>query len=338
MFMLHDVADSTRDQYLKSAFAFTKWAMRNGLSNGISLPPPSPRTLVFYAAWRAGQGNSPQYIRSCLSGIAAYFEWHHHRNILRDDHGNIHREISRVLRGISRMLTKAKGERLPLTIPLLHRVLTALPEVFPLMPCHDRHAYECALTNGVYRMLRASEQMAPSPTRYDQVKTALGWDLKLQGATYTFTIKAAKNDPFRISHTVEVYATNTEWCPVATARRWMEHRKAPMDAPLFTLSNNKFMTRTSLSHVIQKCIAHLGLPEKKYKSHSLRGGGAVSMAAAGFGAFVPAAGRWKSDAYLKHLKSVPPSQMAHVMQKMARLATRDVRHQHEQLYQERFTM
>ena len=123
--------------------------------------------------------------------------------MLRDDHGNIHREISRVLRGISRMLTKAKGERLPLTIPLLHRVLTALPEVFPLMPCHDRHAYECALTNGVYRMLRASEQMAPSPTRYDQDKTALGWDLKLQGATYTFTIKAAKNDPFRISHTVE---------------------------------------------------------------------------------------------------------------------------------------
>ena len=202
---------------------------------------------------------------------------------------------------------------------------------------HDRFAYETALTNGVCKMLRASEQVSPSASRFDQEKTALGWDLKLNGPQCTFTIKAAKNDRFRVSHDVEVYATNTEWCPVATARRYMEHRTAPMDSPLFTLEDGSFMTRTSLSHVIQKCIAFLGLPEKQYKSHSLRGGGACSMAAAGFGSLAPAAGRWKSEACLKYLRSVPPSQMAAVMQKMARLGSQDVHHQHMQVYHQRYT-
>ena len=126
MFMLHNVADSTRAQYLRSAFAFTRWSLHNGLTNGSSILPPSPRTLVFYAAWRAVQGNSAGYIRSCLSGIAAYFEWHHHRNILHNDQGDIHRDLSRVLRGIARITSKKTAERLPLTVPLMNRVLGAL--------------------------------------------------------------------------------------------------------------------------------------------------------------------------------------------------------------------
>ena len=292
---------------------------------------------MFYASWRAAQGNSVGYMRSCLSGVAAYFEWHHHDNILRDNKGNIHRDPSRVLRGIARVLSKKTEDRLPLTMPLMNKVLNVLPEAFPSMTEHDRHAYETALTNGVYKMLRASEQVSPSSTRFDQEKTALGWDLKLEGAQCTFTIKAAKNDRFRVSHDVEVYATDSEWCPVATARRFLQHRTAPMDSPLFTLEDGTFMTRTSLSKVIQKCIAFLGLPEKRCKSHSLRGGGACSMAAAGFGSLVPAAGRWKSDAYLMYLRSMPPSQMAAVMRKMARLGSQDVRFQHMQHYHQRYS-
>jgi hypothetical protein len=121
MFMLHDIADSTRTQCLRSAFAFTRWSLHNGLTSGTTLRPPSARTLVFHASWRAAQGNSVGYMRSCLSGVAACFEWHYHDNILRDSKGDIHRDLSRVLRGIARVLSKKTEDRLPLTMPLMNR-------------------------------------------------------------------------------------------------------------------------------------------------------------------------------------------------------------------------
>ena len=108
---------------------------------------------------------------------------------------------------------------------------------------HDRFAHETALMNGVHEMLRASERVSPSASRFDQEKTAMGWDLKLDDPQRAFTIKAAKNDRFRVSHDVEVYATDAEWCPAAMARRHMERRTAPMDSPLFTLDDGSCMTQ-----------------------------------------------------------------------------------------------
>ena len=123
MFTLHNVADSTREQCLRSAFALTRWSLHDGLTNGTAILPPSPRTLAFHAAWRAVQGNGVGYIRSCSSGIAACFEWHHHRNVLHNEKRDIHRDLSRALRGIARITSKKTAERLPLTVPLMKRVL-----------------------------------------------------------------------------------------------------------------------------------------------------------------------------------------------------------------------
>ena len=62
------------------------------------------------------------------------------------------------------------------------------------------------------------------------------------------------------------------------------------------------------------------------------------MAAAGFGPLAPAAGRWKSEACLKYVSDRrPPSQMAAVMQKMARLGSQDVRYQRMQVCHQRCT-
>jgi hypothetical protein len=68
MFMLHDIADSTRTQHLRSAFAFTRWSLHNGLTSGTTLSPPSARTLVFHASWRAAASlKTPQIENAMVS-------------------------------------------------------------------------------------------------------------------------------------------------------------------------------------------------------------------------------------------------------------------------------
>lgn len=336
LFMREDKAKTTRKNYISSAFAFTDWCLKNGLTMGDRLPVPTPATLVFHAAWRAGRGNSPGYIRSCLSGISAYFEWHHFPSVLRDGNGNVHRDISRVLRGISRLLSRKVKKRLPITIPLLHEILDAIPLVFPNMHDHDRHAYECFLTNGVYGLLRVSEQAAPTTRTMDDDKTARGWDLKCKEASYLFNINAAKNDTLRTGFQIEVHATGGRWCPFATAKQWCAVRKAPPQAPLFQLRDGSNITRARVSKLLKACLMYTGHEEGSYDTHSLRGGGAVSLAAAGFGALVPVMGRWRSDSYLGYLQNLTRDNVRDMHQALARLAGDSVRQEHSQVYADRF--
>ena len=334
--MREDKAQSTRRNYINAAFAFTDWCLKNGLTVGDRLPVPSPATLVYHAAWRAGKGNSPGYIRSCLSGINAYFEWHHFPSILRDSNGNVHRVVARVLRGISRLLSRKVKKRLPITIPLLHEILDAIPAVFPSMHEYDRRAYECFLTNGVYGLLRVSEQAAPTTTTMDEDKTAKGWDMKCKDTSYLFNINAAKNDALRTGFQIETHESGGRWCPVATAKRWCAVRKAPPHAALFQLRNGTNITRARVSKLIKACLQSTGRDEGSYDTHSLRGGGAVSLAAAGFGALVPIMGRWRSDSYLGYLQNLTRDNIKDMHQALGKLGGSSISQTHNQVYAGRF--
>lgn len=339
MFMATSLAKSTRKNYTLAAMAFSKWCLHNGLTIGNQLPVPSVRTLVYHCAWRAGQGNSPGYIRSCLSGVAAYFEWHHHPNILRDRHGNIHQDIARVMRGISRLLSTKRKKRLPITVPLLNKMLAIMAVACPHLSTHDRYAYQCALSNGTYGFLRASEETAPTTDEWDMDSTALGTDLKLKGSFYSFNIKTSKTDKLRTGQVIEIHATDESWCPVALARRWMAVRRAPQSKPLFTLENGSFITRTRLSSVMRACIKHLGLPEADYCSHSMRGGAAVTLAAAGYAHLVPIAGRWSTtgSAYHAYLEHISRATYAAMHRAMARVKDADILGSHSKVYADRFS-
>ena len=202
--MTEAVAAGTRKNCLRSAFQFTDWCLKNGLATGTRLPVPDVRTLVHYSVWRAGQGNSPGYIRSRLSGIGQCFEWHHFPNVLCNDAGAFHPDLSRVLKGISHLLSQ-KTETLPMHAPLMHAMLDVLPTALPELSLHDRCVVEFALMNGMHSLLRASEQASPTTTTADVHKTARGWDLTFADHSYTFTINAAKNDALRTGSESEVH-------------------------------------------------------------------------------------------------------------------------------------
>ncbi|CAI8019411.1 hypothetical protein GBAR_LOCUS11668 [Geodia barretti] len=77
--------------------------------------------------------------------------------------------------------------------------------------------------------------------------------------------------------------------------------------PLFTLSSGKFLTRSRLTNVIRRLLRATGLSmqeAKRYGTHSLRIGAATDAAALGLPSWlIQAAGRWKSAAYPRYIRS-----------------------------------
>jgi hypothetical protein len=61
------------------------------------------------------------------------------------------------------------------------------------------------------------------------------------------------------------------------------------------------------------------------------------MAAAGYGAeFLSILGRWKSDAYLAYLATMPPSMHKSIHVAMAKIDTSDITDERKQEYKNRF--
>jgi len=111
-------------------------------------------------------------------------------------------------------------------------------------------------------------------------------------------LENSKTDPFNQGTDIKIYATNNNLCPIKWIRRiWENAENKKEDAPVFQVQG-KPLTYSGFQKALKLLIKNIKLDEKKYSSHSLRIGGATTLALLGYPAHViQKMGRWKSLTY-----------------------------------------
>ena len=109
----------------------------------------------------------------------------------------------------------------------------------------------------------------------------------------------SKTDVFREGVDVRTFANGSATCPVAALRSAFDSApRKSADAPAFQDSCGRPLLYTTLLAALRALAVQLGYDAKQLGTHSLRIGGASTLAILGFPAYViRAAGRWSSLTY-----------------------------------------
>ena len=302
------IKKSTRARYFSACMAFVAWMVAARRTWRGLCPAPTEVDLCFFAGHRARQGILPGGVRKELTAVGQWFRAHGFPHPLIDPiTGKGLFRLYRVMRGITLAHSTATRTRLPLTTGLLRRLRTVLRLACPWLCDADVELYWCALTLGVYGMLRVGEFVAPAVSSSTEFTTRRS-DLQLveedNGGVLILHLRDSKTDYARQGVTIRIHENRSETCPVAAYRRVATARPTrATDSVLFTQTDGTYMTRDRITRVLRASLAHLGFDPVLYASHSLRIGGVVSASAAGFGIeTLKKLGRWASDAVLVYLQ------------------------------------
>ena len=290
------IAPSTRRTYRAAFRHFTQFCS----IYDITPLPASETTLCYFCAYASRSLSHP----SILLYLAAV-RYHHLEQGYADPLTDSPL-LSYLCKGIKRHQGITGRQRLPLTAELLSKLQPVL-RLSDSITTHDKPAVWAALTLGFHAFLRAAEFTAPTTHRYSPSHHLLRRDVAVRSNYLTIKIKGSKTDPYRASCTMPVAATHTNICPVRAMRNFLSHAHHSPSLPLFTLRSGHFLTRERLTCVLRDLLEATGLPPdqaKLYGSHSLRIGAATAAASAGLPTWlIQAAGRWKSAAFKRYIRS-----------------------------------
>lgn len=187
----------------------------------------------------------------------------------------------------------AATTRLPVTISLLQKFMEVL---------HDDDATHrtiaAALVVGVQGLFRSGELAVKD--RSDEMDNLLTRaNVVWSSDSVVIHLAVSKTDPFRHGTDITLYRDDSTTCPWARLRAAMAH--APLkhsSAPLFQLEDGSALTYRALNTAIKHLAECVGLRARDFSGHSLRIGGATSLAIMGVPDYViKSLGRWKSAAY-----------------------------------------
>ena len=302
-----------------------------------------PIDIVHYAVHLQMCGNAPSYIQQQISGIVSILESRGHANPTKDARGDTDPRLRRVLHGIKRKCTRTTKKRLPVTTTLLKRLVSAIDTVFAASSPHDRALLRSAMTLSVYGLLRIGEISTLLVGSFEAAKVLLGNNVRLvrnsagRVDSMEITITAAKSDFLRQGATMTIHRTGGVDCPVAAMVAFLTLRGPRGATPLYTFGSGRYLTRPAFTTALRKVLSHLRCDVSKFSGHSMRAGGAISMACAGFDiSTISICGRWKSLAVLRYLREMPPSRARTLQERMSRIQDGDVSPAHVRTHHQRF--
>jgi hypothetical protein len=197
-----------------------------------------------------------------------------------------------------------KRKKLPITGALLR-------DMFAIMDTDDpaTAALAAALSVGVHGLFRSGELTLKANGAAPPQRKDASFDLDADGAVCAVSIHlhASKTDPFRGGVDIRVVATGAHTCPVKALRRACDLAadKRPT-APLFQTKEGNALKYTRLVKDIKSLARRIGLDPAGFAAHSLRIGGATTLALAGVPAYeIQALGRWASLSYQLYTRVGP---------------------------------
>ena len=132
------------------------------------------------------------------------------------------------------------------------------------------------------------------------------------------TLKSSKTDSFRAGQSLIIAHCPSLLCPISAMQQYFLLAK-PHSGPLFYFQSGRYLTRSSVTHLLWDSARSGGLPHESLKGHSFRIGAASTAPSAGLPDWlIKVLGCWLSDCcqlYIRTLESVllsPAPKMASV--------------------------
>lgn len=274
--------------------------------------PASEGTLVYFASYLARtvrHGTIKTYLAAVrnLHIISGYKDPLRGRLLLQ-----------KILRGILRYQGSPRIRRQPVTPSVL---LAIRPILRSWLGPRDFSMIWAAFTLAFFAFLRCSEFTYPGVHSFSSK-----FNLTTECVTFCpslacpqrllVTLKSSKTDSFRAGHSLIVARCPSLLCPVTAMQQFFLQAK-PRSGPLFYFRSGRYLTRSSVTHLLRDSARCAGLPHESLKGHSFRIGAASAAAAAGLPDWlIKVLGRWSSDCYQIYIRT-PESVLLSATPKMA---------------------
>lgn len=261
----HAYAPGTRKNYRSCWRSFVEFALHYDLP----YLPTTSRVLCFYIAWLHRLERSPTTIANQLSALKCI-------HMCNDKDTSIF-ELSVVkllLRAVGRDTGHVIHQKLPITPEILNQIYHVVDFDVP-----DQYATWCAILLGFYSMMRKSNLVVPSLSKWSIDKT-LTRD-KLVFTEFGLIIhvtwsKVMQNKNSSVQIPISCVHQSV-LCPVKWIRRFTAAFPAPPKFPLFTYKTSKSLiplTYHKFTSNLKLFLSKIGLNPSNFSGHSLRRGGA----------------------------------------------------------------
>ncbi len=267
---------------------------RDVFSKNVCLPVPVNLASLFVTYLHSHVHLVPSTIATYLSAVSFV----HKLNQFEDPCANF--VVQKLLHACYKQPNKKALCRLPITLPLLYKLLRALPHVEPVLS--KQLMYKAMFLVAFHACCRVGEI-----TKSGQAQHWLTMEnISLTPASFTVAFTSFKHSKPGYTPKITVHSQQHEFCPVKALQGYLMSRGS-QPGPLFCLADNLPISRQSFTKVLNQCVSFVGLDASKLTSHSFRiGRTTLGMEQGQTTEQLRLMGRWSSDAFRKYLK---PSEM-----------------------------
>lgn len=257
--------------------------------------PYSYEQMALFISYLSLQGYAASTIVTYISGISCRLQTEGLLDVTK------HFVVSRLLVGCRRRHSRT-DVRCPITMPILKKLLSALPAV---RNSYDAILFKACFLAAFWGFLRIGEFTANSRSTSDV--SLEGRDVIVDGSAprrhVRLHIRSSKTDQQgQGCYILMPEADGCPLCPVQAVLDYMAIRPQSSGA-FFCRFDGNHVTRREFTAVLRKCLSFLDLPVARFTSHSFRIGAATSAAMAGFDSGeIQNMGRWSSDAHKRYVR------------------------------------
>jgi hypothetical protein len=255
---------------------------------------PTPDTLSYFVTFMSHH-IQPRSVENYLSGIVNQLE-PHFPHVRHSRHSVL---VKRTLKGALHSLGRPVQRKDPLLRDDLQRVFNALPH--PLT--HDDLLWITLLHCGFYGLLRLGELVvSDDPSLREYSKFTLRTSVSISPTTFSFRIQRDKTDTRYEGSNVVIQQMPAESDPLPLFTRFLASRdsKFPLHPLLWLKSDGVPPSRSWFMRRFRLFFSD------SFSGHSMRAGGATSLAAAGVAPeHIRSMGRWSSDTWERYVRKNP---------------------------------
>ena len=256
---------------------------------------PTPDTLSFYVVFMAHH-IQPRSIDNYLSGIVSQLE-PHYPSVRAARNSDL---VRRTMRGSLRRFSRPVRSRQPLSRADLDLALSLFSRPF----AYDDLCWLTMLLCAFFGLLRVGELVWPdSPDLQVHSQLTSRLSVSFDAESFTFDVPRRKSDDRFEGSRVCITASFISPDPRGLFLQYLACRDAtfPLHPFLWVRADGLVPTRAWFLRRFR-----LAFPSSTFSGHSLRAGGATSLAAAGVSpAQIQAIGHWSSSAWQRYVRKNP---------------------------------
>ena len=286
------LASSSKQQYNRVWKKFDSFCAHLGITSSF---PTSVPVLLLLIAHLKGQNTAPSAISSYISILSFFHKINNHPDPTRSF------LVAKTLAG-ARNLSAKPDARLPVTLPILYRLLQAAPAAMSSF-------YEISLVNAMmvlaFRAYLRVGEMVPRSEIAGAENCLHFEDIKVEGDAISVQFRSFKHSGRQGPQILQVDGApfvDTPIYPAAIVKDFL-HIRGSEPGLLFVLPGNRMYCRRQFDKRLKNLLSLCGLSSSSFKGHSFRIGAASLAASQGKSdAQIRAAGRWASDAFRKYIR------------------------------------